>query len=76
MGWETRLSGRATPHATAPNGKSSQRRREGGLAGPESAAPDVRGDAKVMQNPGCRRKSLIDMERAKGFEPSTLTLAT
>ena len=42
----------------------------------ESAAAEARGDAKVMQNRGCRRKSLIDMERAKGFEPSTLTLAT
>ncbi len=32
--------------------------------------------AKVWQNGGCVRKPLILLERAKGFEPSTLTLAT
>ena len=40
-----------------------------------SAAPGGEAVAKLLQNRVHRRKSLMDMERAKGFEPSTFTLA-
>ena len=46
--------------------------RDGGF----QAGRKPRADAKLMQKPGNMRKCLTIMERAKGFEPSTLTLAT
>ena len=40
------------------------------------AAKTAAGVAKLLQKPVNGLKSLRKMERAKGFEPSTLTLAT